>query len=204
MIRDLIESVAGYPGLFAFCAMSGFLVPLPEDFSLLYAGTRIASGDWAWLPTLAVATSGVLVRDLIAWLVGRVFGGWLLHRAWIRRLLGDGKLTRAQGLVSRHGALAVFMGRFLIGFRAPVFMAAGAMGVSVKAFAFWDLLGLVIAVPMMVGLGFAFGEPIADLVFWGLQRARLVVLFAVVVGAGWLWWRMRQGAQTEPSGAPSE
>ena len=32
MIRSIVESVSGYPGLLGFCAISGILFPLPEDF----------------------------------------------------------------------------------------------------------------------------------------------------------------------------
>lgn len=191
MIRDLIESITGYPGLFLLCATSGLLVPLPEDFSLLYAGVRLASGDWEWGPTLAVAVSGVLVRDVVAWGIGRTLGAWLLDAPWARRVLGRAKLDRARRLVAERGAIAVLVGRFLVGFRSPVFVASGAMGVSLRSFVLWDLLGLLVAVPLTVSLGWAFGEPMADLAFWGLQRIRLVVLCALVLAAGWTTWRWR-------------
>lgn len=200
MIRDLIESVTGYSGLFVFCVMAGLLVPLPEDFPLLYAGVRIAAGEWGWTATLLVGTVGVFVRDLIAWGIGRVCGAWLLHTPWVGRIVGEAKLARAQAIVSSHGASAVLMGRFLIGFRSPVFMVAGAMGVSARAFALWDLVGLLLAVPITVGLGYAFGEPIADVVFWILQRTRLMVLCGTVAAVAVVWWRLRSRAADPPVG----
>lgn len=191
MIRDLVESITGYPGLFLLCATSGLLVPLPEDFSLLYAGVRLASGEWGWGPTLAVAVAGVLVRDVVAWGIGRGLGGWLLEAPAARRALGGAKLERARRLVAERGAFAVLLGRFLVGFRSPVFVMSGAMGVPLRSFVLWDLCGLLVAVPVTVWLGWAFGEPMADLAFWGLQRFRLVVLCLVVLGAGWAAWRWR-------------
>src|SRR5690606_19677994 len=100
-------------------------------------------------------------------------------------------LDRARGMVSGRGAVAVLIGRFLVGFRSPVFVASGAMGVSLRAFVLWDLLGLMIAVPITVSLGFAFGEPMADLAFWALQRIRLVVGVTAALGACWAAWRWR-------------
>lgn len=204
VIRAWIETVSGYPGLFALCVSSGIALPLPEDFALLYAGARIAGGEWAWGPTLLVAVPGVWLRDLIAWGIGRCFGRWVLEAGWVRRRIGDHRVGRARALVLRHGSFAVLLGRFLIGFRAPIFMVSGAMGVGVRAFAAWDLLGLCVAVPGMVGLGWVFGEPIADLVFWGLQRARLLTGAAVALAAAWAAWRwgLARSAQSPPA-APS-
>jgi len=191
MIRDLVETIAGYPGLLLFCAVSGIAFPLPEDFPLIYAGVRIAEGNWSWGPTLTVAVVGVLIRDILAYGIGRVLGRRLLYAGWVRRLVGDNKIAWAEEIVRSHGAYAVFLGRFLIGFRAPIFMVAGATRVPMKSFALWDLLGVVVVVPAVIILGFGFGEPIADTFFWIMARAREAVGVCVVCGCGWLWWKVR-------------
>ena len=189
MIRELAHNVSGYPGLLVFCAVSGILVPLPEDISLIYAGVKLQTGQFQWLPTLLVTTLGVGIRDGIAYGIGRSLGSWLLDRGWVRRLFGGARLDRAQALIARRGPSAVLMGRFFVGFRASVFIAAGAMGVPFRSFVLWDGLGLLVAVPATVGLGFLFGDPIADVVFWALQRAQVVVGLAVGGGVGWLAWQ---------------
>jgi membrane-associated protein len=192
VIRELIARISGYPGLFLLCASSGLLVPLPEDFALLYAGMRIAAGEYGWFPVIPVAIAGVLVRDVISFSIGRIAGEWLLARPWGRRLFGgDKKIARARAFVEDRGDLAIFMGRFVIGFRSPVFMVGGAMGLSRRRFVIWDLAGLLIAVPFTVWLGYAFGQPIVDLVFWGLQRARVVAAGLAALGLVWIWWRRR-------------
>lgn len=193
MIRQLVANVSGYPGLLLFCATSGILMPLPEDFSLIYAGVRLKGGQFAWLPTLTAAVVGVGIRDLFAFLVGKTLGGWLLHHGLVRRLVGSRRLDRAEAMLRDHGPSAVLMGRFFVGFRATVFMAAGATGVSLRQFALWDGLGLLVAVPATVVLGYVFGEPLADLSFWLVQRAQLVVVGLLVLGAVWLaYQRLRR------------
>lgn len=199
MIRDLIAQISGYPGLFLICATSGLLIPLPEDFALLYAGMRIAEGEYGWFPVLPVAMAGVLTRDLVSFSIGRAGGEWLLARPWGRRLFGgDKKVERARAFIESRGDLAIFLGRFVVGFRSPVFMVSGAMGLSRRRFVVWDLAGLLVAVPLTVWLGFAFGQPVVDLTFWGLQRARVLVGVAAVLGLAWMWWRSRAArADTE-------
>lgn len=192
MIQELLEGMSGYPGLFLACVGSGIVFPVPEDFPLLYAGARIQSGAFSWPGTLAVATVGVALRDLAAWALGRVLGDTLLHRDWVRALVGARRLERARTLVSQHGAASVLAGRFLIGFRAPVFLLSGAMGIPLRAFVVYDGLGLLVAVPLVVVLGWAFGAPISDGAFWVFERARLAVVVVVAIAAiGLLVRRLR-------------
>jgi membrane protein DedA with SNARE-associated domain len=198
VIRDLIQSVSGYPGLFIVCVASGLVLPLPEDFALLYAGMRIAAGEFTWFPVIPIAIAGVLGRDVLSFMIGRVAGEWLLSRSWGRRMFGgEAKLERARRYVETHGDAAIFMGRFMVGFRSPVFVVSGAMGLSRRRFVLWDTIGLAIAVPVTVGLGYAFGQPIVDATYWLLQRTRIVVGIAVALGA--LWWIGRRIAASDVS-----
>src|SRR5690606_41205749 len=100
------------------------------------------------------------VRDLVAYGVGRVLGEWLLAQPIAQRLIGRKRIARTRRMVEARGAGAVLFGRFLIGMRASVFLVTGAMGVSFRRFLFWDLVGLVVPVPAVVGPGHAFGEPL--------------------------------------------
>ncbi len=179
-MRDLVEATTGYGGLFWLCALSGIAVPVPEDVPLLYAGIRIEAGSLAWAPTLGVALSGVLVRDLAAYAIGRYVGAWLLRSSLVIRLVGQSRLDRARRLIEDHGSRAVLAGRFMIGLRAPLFMVAGAMGTRVTRFLLWDVLGLLVAVPGMVVLGYVFGAPLIDLALWFMRSSRWAAGVAVV------------------------
>ncbi len=196
MLRALIEQVSGYPGLFLFCLCSGLLLPLPEDIPLLYAGTRVQAGELQWAPTIAVALVGVLLRDIAAYGIGRFVGEWFLSRPSVVRLIGVKRLQRARDLVALRGSSAVFAGRFLVGLRAPIFLVAGAMGVSFRRFLVWNLLGLLLVVPGTLVLGFAFGPPLADGAFWVVRQGRGVMggVALVVVGLTLLRWRAMQVA----------
>ena len=60
----------------------------------------------------------------------------------------------------RHGHRAIFYARFLAGLRALVYLSAGSFGVPPSVFLFYDLLGALISVPIVVTLGYVFGEQI--------------------------------------------
>lgn len=194
MIRELIEGIQGYPGLFLFCALSGVAFPLPEDVTLLYAGLRVRSGELDWAPTLVVALLGVMVRDTLAYGAGRAFGDGLLSRPWVRRLLGEKKLDRARRMIEERGGSAILLGRFLIGVRATVFFASGAMGVSFRQFALYNAAGLLVTVPVVVVLGYEFGDPIVHGALWMIRRGRVVTLMILAIFAVSIWLRGQRDA----------
>lgn len=192
--REMLEGIAGYPGLFAFCALSGIAFPVPEDVSLLYAGMRVESGAWSWAPTIAVAAAGVLTRDLVAYGVGRALGRWVLGARFVVTMVGKNRLDRARALVRRHGSRAVLFGRFMIGLRAPVFLVAGAVGTPVSKFVAWDLVGLAVTVPGVIVAGAFFGPPLVDVVFAAAQSSQVVLplVLGVIALAWFAWSRLRK------------
>lgn len=197
MFSTLIGHATGYSALFLLCAVSGILVPVPEDVSLLYAGSRLQAGELEWAPTLLVAMAGVLVRDLVAYGLGRSVGEWILGRPRVVRVIGAGKLARAHALVERRGTSAVLTGRFLVGVRASVFLVTGAMGVPLRRFLMWDSLGLLITTPLLLLLGYTFGQPVADGLMWFVRHSRGAVVLVVLVGGIILWLHLRSTSDRE-------
>lgn len=191
MIRELIEGITGYPGLFFFCVFSGLIIPVPEDVPLIYAGIRLANSEWAWLPTLAVAISGVFIRDMFAFGIGRRLGEHILtedHR--FTRWVGLRQVQRAQGLFDRHDVGAIFLGRLFVGFRVPVFLIAGALGVPLRRFAMWNMAALILTVPLILVLGYVIGQPMADFILFFSRRGREVGVAVLLLTVGWFCWNL--------------
>ena len=77
--------------------------------------------------------------------------------------------------MDRHGHRAVFYARFLAGLRALVYLEAGSLGVPISRFLMYDLLGAVISVPLVVSLGYLFGNQIEQVLHYiGGFRALLI------------------------------
>ena len=87
--------------------------------------------------------------------------------------------------------MAVLIGRFLIGFRAPIFAVAGASQIPFRKFLVWNSMGLLVAVPGVIWLGWFFGEPIAEVMAQLMYRAREVVVLTIVFTGGWTLWKLR-------------
>ena len=195
MFDALSLHITGYPAFAMACASCGIILPLPEDVPLIWAGMRIAAGDWEWAPTLAAALLGVQARDWMAWGFGRALGETLLEAPWALRVFGRKRLMHSQRLVNDHGALAVLFGRFFVGFRTPVFVVAGAMRLPFRSFARWDAFGLLLTVPIVVVLGYEMGQPLLDTARWAMARARFVGIGVAAAAGVWLWWQARLRGQ---------
>jgi membrane protein DedA with SNARE-associated domain len=170
-----VDLLVSYPVLFVGCAFSGLGFPLPEDAVLLWAGIQVASGGFTWERVLPIVLAGVFVRDVLAYLLGRLLGERLLASRIAARELPVARIGRVRDVVARHGALAVLVGRLAIGFRVPIFVAAGLSGVGAATFLIIDGLAMVVTVPLEVALGARFGPPVLD------------VASRVLSGSGMLW-----------------
>ena len=92
---------------------------------------------------------------------------------------------------ARHSFLTIVVGRHTPFLRAPVFFLAGASGVPFALFVLADAVSAAITVPIVVTLGFKFGQHLEDvrkhihevqwalgavvavgLAFWFVQRRR--------------------------------
>ncbi|TNE84277.1 MAG: DedA family protein [Deltaproteobacteria bacterium] len=189
MVEFVLRTAGSYPLLFLFCATAG-IVPVPEDLPALVAGMASAEGHANLLVSMVVAFTGVMLRDVMFYGLGRGLSAKVLDRPGVRRFIGGAKVDRARDLVRNRGVHAVLIGRFLVGFRTPVFLAAGALGVPFGQFLLWDVLGGIVMVPGMVLLGFYFGEPALHALQWVLAHSGWVAAAAVV--ALGLWWVLRR------------
>jgi membrane protein DedA with SNARE-associated domain len=87
-------------------------------------------------------------------------------------------MDRLHAFMHRHGHLAIFYARFFAGFRALVYLSAGSLGVPPGRFFLYDLAGAAISVPVVVTLGYVFGEQIEKVIHYigGFQKVLWIVI----------------------------
>jgi len=95
--------------------------------------------------------------------MGRRFGTGLVSYFQIGRPSSQVQIERLKEFMRRHGNRAIFYARFLLGLRALIYLTAGSLGFSAEKFVFYDLLGALISVPIMVSLGYLFGGQIEEI-----------------------------------------
>ncbi len=166
--------------------------PLPEEAVLAVGGYLAAKGAMSLLGAYLFGYTIVLAIDCMLYEVGRRVGP-AVERSRVGRKLSRARIVGARVWFRRYGVMTVVIARFVMGTRIPVFLLAGALGVTRrKYYTAVALSGLVSnAVPVL--LGYYLADQIDELVsgidavhgWFGI--ASLVLLVVLII----LWRRWR-------------
>jgi membrane-associated protein len=176
--------------VFGECAIFlGFVIP-GETAAVL--GGVLASRGRVWMPVLMlVVVLAAIVGPLIGYEIGRHLGGRLLARRRLRRVAGG--VDRAQSVLHRRGAAAVFFGRFIAVLRAMMPAVAGTTRLPYRTFLLYNVLSAVVWGVGYCLLGYAAGSAYAAIertVGTGVAVAIAVLVLGAVVA--WLIRRHRR------------
>jgi len=176
LVSHYIEQFS-YLGLFVVLLLCGLGLPLPEDVALLAGGFLAHRGVTRYPITLAVSLVGVSAGDNSLFFLGRRFGTGFVRYFAILRPGSEARIARIREFIDRHGNRAIFYARFLAGLRALVYLSAGSFGIDPLRFVFYDILGAVISVPIVVSIGYLFGAQLEALIRYlgGLERMIAIV-----------------------------
>jgi len=164
-----------YPLSFFVLFLCGLGTPLPEDFVLLTIGYFIHTGDLQIIPSLIVAYSGVLTGDSTLYFIGRTWGTSLLKVKVFNKIFPQKKIDVIKEYFESYGSITVFVARYIAGVRSVTAVTAGIVKFSYVKYITVDSIGAVIFVPLLIYLGYFFGENI-DLI------ARKVKEFELYIG----------------------
>lgn len=198
-MTDLVAWLAehGYPIIFLMLLLSGLGVPVPEDVPLIAAGILADNGGLS-VPIASVACGiFVLARDSIVFFLGRTYGVAVLENRWAARIVTAETVHKAEGYLQERGAAVVFVGRFIPGFRAAVFFAAGASGVRPVTFITMDFLAAILSLPFFIWVGYAFSQNLEKIqeVVGQFRTVSLSVIGLVIAFALFRWWRGRKNTE---------
>ena len=168
-------------GLFVALIAGGLGFPFPEDLSLMGAGMLARQGVVGISAVLATGLAGVSGADWLIYLAGRRYGAEMVAHPRLARLFGTHRIEAVRGAIERHGMRAVFLARFMFGFRIVTFFAAGTFGVPAVSFGAGEAAGTVIFVPAMVTLGYLFADRAVNILH-DVGAAERWILLAGVVG----------------------
>jgi membrane-associated protein len=166
-----------YAGLFGLLAVAAIISPLPEEIVLLTAGYLVAAGVIGWVLGLIVAVAGLLTGDAFLFYLARLGGSYAQK---LRTRINKIGLENTWIFSPKQPLRAVFLLRFLTGFRfiAPIY--AGFEGVLWRRYLLVDAAAIVVFVPLMFGLGYYFHSSIIAFIA-GFEVVRHI-LFLVVLG----------------------
>ena len=192
-------SYAKLLGLFLVLVGGGVGLPFPEDITLIGAGVLAEQKLLPLREVIVVGFAGVVAADWILYAVGRRYGATIITRPWFARLVGAARLDPVRAAVLRHGATAVFLARFMFGFRIVTFLSAGMFGVSAPRFAVAEAAASAIYVPAVITLGLLFAHQ-AERVLEHVSRIEHWLVLAGLLGLTvFLFLRARAAREFTPA-----
>ncbi|MEU8846312.1 DedA family protein [Streptomyces sp. NPDC048564] len=188
MDGDAVLATFGALGVLAVIfAESGLLVVgffLPGDTLLIPAGVLCAaSADQParlvlWQVLLCAAV-GAVAGGQVGYLLGRHGGRAFLARTSKRRVRETAE--RAEKLLARYGyGKALVIGRFIPMVRTVLHPAAGALGVPVRTFTVWQIVGGLLWSQSLVLAGYLLGASVPDIDDYLLPLVALVVVVSLL------------------------
>jgi membrane protein DedA with SNARE-associated domain len=189
VLIDIPENV-GYLAVAVFVGVEASGIPMPGEAALIAAAVLASQGKLEIELVIAIAAAAAIVGDNIGYFLGRRYGRRLMERPGRTKVRRQVALARGEQLFDRHGAKAVFLGRWVALLRIWAAWLAGIAGMRWRSFLLWNALGGIGWALFFGLLGYWGGEATAELV------ARLGVGAAIAAGlalAGvWAWLHLRQ------------
>jgi membrane protein DedA with SNARE-associated domain len=201
---DHLVEVAGYPLLFVLVMAESGGAPIPGETALITAGVLASRGKLQIEWVIVTAAAAAIVGDNIGYLIGRKGGRWLLERPGRFHRQRLEVLKTGEPFFERHGAKAVFFGRFLLGLRVWASWLAGATRMHWRTFVAWNALG---GITWATGIGLlayflgnSAGNAIETFGIYGLVAVLVAIVSAIVLHRR----AHRKGASTEEPARPPE
>lgn len=179
MFDNVLNDVVSYVLLGIPIVATGMGLPVPEE--LLVIGAGVASHNqlfepWAALLTCIVAA---ILGDCSMYAIGYHGHAWLRSHPRFARLFNPRLERKMERKIRQHGLKALFIARFLVGVRSPVYVAAGILRVPFRYFIVCDMISASVVVSFFFGLSYLFAEQINNL--WArIQKAEIALTVTVV------------------------
>jgi len=184
----LISSLGPYLALLGAIWIASVGVPIPEDIALMGGGVACYLGTAKLLPMILVGMFAVLSGDLFIFYLGHRWASNLLEHRMTRKLATPDRVAKLRVKFHEHQLKTIFVGRFLPGVRALVFLTAGAMKISVWKFLMMNGFAALISVPTFVILGWAFGATYKKLEERVAEIKHIVVFVLIGIAIIWVLW----------------
>ncbi len=214
MLNQILPFLTGLPPfsiyflLGAGAALENIVPPVPADMFVVLGGFLAAQGMADPFAIFLVTWGANVASALIVYAAGARYGPAFFRKGLGRFLLDSYQLERLRGFYDRWGHWAIFLTRFLPGFRAAVPVFAGvthqrflpvAFPLAVASaiwYGFLTFVGTVAGVidsqrvgPQVVNTT----RNLETILGWvsGLNRTLLIIALILAAGLAYLWYRSR-------------
>jgi membrane protein DedA with SNARE-associated domain len=193
--RNVTATVSswGYSGVFMLMLLESSSVPIPSEMILPFAGYLISLEQMSFWVTVIVATIAGAAGSLVDYYIG-LKGVHVLaqHRLFGKIVLSTNQLETGKRWFSKHGAIMVFLGRLVPGFRTAVSFPAGAVKMPLLKFLAYTTVGCLVWTTVLIYVGFVLGSRWHEVTDFSRYFIIGAVATAVILVVAFLVWRHRK------------
>lgn len=173
--------------------LTGMGLPVPEEVPIVAAGFASSQGALNPWAAFAACLVGALLGDSILYGIGYHFGHNLIRRhPRLAQMLHAEREAQIERMIRKHGLKVFFVARFMVGVRAPMYLAAGVLRMKYRYFLLVDLFCATCVVALFFGLAFRYGESIRGAIRGYEVAFTVVVCVAVAALSLYMWLRSRR------------
>jgi membrane protein DedA with SNARE-associated domain len=187
----------GYLGIALILILGGLGLPIPEEAPIILAAVLSKNGGLHWPLALASCLVGVLLGDMVVYLLGFFYGEKVLSLPLTRRLLTRQREAQIKGYFHRHGFKILVSGRFVPGFRTAAYLTAGILKLPPLKLLVTDIVAASLTTFLMFGLGYAFAHQIQS----GIREVQQWVTVILALSLA-IWLLARYDRARRRSGLP--
>lgn len=181
----------GYLAIALLIAIENIFPPIPSELILTFAGFLTTSSQLTIVGAIIAATVGAGIGAAVLYWVGTFLDmdrleqlvnsrlGWMLHLR-----LKD--FEKSEYHFTKHGRLAVFLGRFVPVVRSLISVPAGMTKMPFGTFMLYSLAGAGIWNTVLIVLGHYAGHAWKQVIVWADDFKIVVVIIVALVAVAWL------------------
>ncbi|SDB86919.1 membrane protein DedA, SNARE-associated domain [Raineyella antarctica] len=210
-ITNLMQAIGG-PGVFLAVLLENVFPPIPSEVILPLAGFTAAGPDAPYGVVAAIlwATAGSLAGAAILYWLGWAVGAARLRWIADRMPLVDARdVDKSIDWFTRHGSVAILIGRLVPGVRSLISIPAGIDQMPLLKFGLYTALGSAIWNTVLVVAGYLLGDNWRAVTDWMDRFSTVVyIILALALVAGVVWLvrraiqRRREALATKPVPEP--
>jgi membrane-associated protein len=200
VLSEALRFLAGLPpfSVYAFlgigAALENIVPPVPADTFVVVGGLLATQGRVRLLGVFLATWSGNVASALAVYAAWMRYGPEFFRGGLGRYLLKPRQIERLAEFYGRWGVWAIFLSRFLPGFRAIVPVFAGVTRQRFLAVAIPIAAASAIWYGLLTWLGGVTGRNLDTILGWlgGLNRTLLIVALLLAAAVGTWWYRTRR------------
>jgi membrane protein DedA with SNARE-associated domain len=192
---DVVDAL-GLPGVFVLMLLESACIPVPSEATMLFAGFRVAEGEYSLFAAVMVGSLANLVGSWLAYWVGYAGRVDIIEKHGHRVFIRQHHLEWADRWFERYGDATVFFSRMLPIIRTFISLPAGVARMPFWRFSVLTFLGCVPWVLMLTYIGQEAGERWES---WkdSLHYFDYAVAATIVIGIAYLLIRRRRGGGSD-------